>query len=90
MERALGGYRLIEVDKDGSMQELQQSHCGVVLLDQNAICISTSQHRPLADAIQQAAPHARVTYIPLLLGVAGTIYSSSPWRLGVHYGNSPP
>ena len=40
-----------------------------------------SQHRPLADAIQQAAPHARITYIPLLLGVAGTIYSSTTSHL---------
>ena len=35
----------------------------------------------LADAIQQVAPHARVTYIPLLLGVAGTIYSSTTSHL---------
>ena len=48
---------------------------------QNQYDRATSQHRPLADAIQQAAPHARVTYIPLLLGVAGTIYSSTTSHL---------
>ena len=48
---------------------------------QNQYDRAISQHRPLADAIQQAAPHARVTYIPLLLGVAGTIYSSTTSHL---------
>ena len=48
---------------------------------QNQYDRAISQHRPLADAIQQAAPHARITYIPLLLGVAGTIYSSTTSHL---------
>ena len=49
---------------------------------QNQYDRAISQHRPLADAIQQAAPQARVTYIPhLLLGVAGTIYSSTTSHL---------
>ena len=48
---------------------------------QNQYDRAISQHRPLADAIRQAAPHARVTYLPLLLGVAGTIYSSTTSHL---------
>ena len=48
---------------------------------QNQYDRAISQHRPLADAIQQAAPHARIIYVPLLLGVAGTIYSSTTSHL---------
>ena len=34
------------------------------------------QHKALADAIKTADPSAKVTYLPVLLGVAGTIYTT--------------
>ena len=34
------------------------------------------QHRELADAIKLAAPTAKVRYLPVLLGVAGTVYTT--------------
>ena len=46
------------------------------------------QHADLAQAIRQAAPEAQVTYLALLLGVAGTIYTTHTIeplkKVGIH------